>query len=174
MDQIDNPTPTPISRAYTMEWDTSYTKTVNVSAYVNGTYTSELSALFGGLGAKINSQLGAGVTGSMGRQWSETLKTTKSSTWGPVCCAEESLFNYALYSSFSGSLTWYYDDALPAHFTVETLLWSAIDYQGTGTRVQLDRTYSDPPCPEPTSWLLLAGGGVVLFVAKSRTATRAK
>lgn len=168
VDQIDNPTTTPISSSYTTEWDTSYSKTVNTSAYVDAAYTTELGAKFKGIGASISSKLGAGVTGSMGEQWTETLKVSKTINWGPVCCAKESLYVYSLFSTFSGSLTWYYDDAIPLHFTTETLAWTATVNQGSGKRIQLDTKYTAPPCPEPASWLLIAGGGAVLVALRRR------
>jgi len=155
LSQIDNPTPTQVKEQYT--YKKGYTETTSSSL------SASLSSMFG---TKLNSVTGT-INTTVGISQSWTAEQTITRDWGPVCCAKESLFGSPIYSEFSGTVTWWYDDPLPG-FTIETLGWSATLYQGESTRVQLDTAYTTTPCPIPSAFWLLASSLAALGLLKRK------
>ena len=166
VDQIDNPTPSKVTHTYSIEISRSYSKTVSASVLADASYIQSVFAEFGGIGASIETAVGAGAAGSMSESWSETITETKTETWCATC-AKLSLYRYALYSEFWGTVEWYYDDPAPG-FTFETLTWSARVENGTGTRISVDTIYTDEPCPEPGMALLVGMGLLAIALRRKR------
>jgi hypothetical protein len=140
---------------------TGWTKTYNTT--INASVNTEISAKFKGIGATIGSSLGTTV--NVGEEVTKTIETTKT-VHTCATCESFDLVSRDIYNKYSGTISWYYDDYSPG-FTTMTDTWSILEFTGTTTEVANYKKCTDPPCPEPSTVLLL-GIGALGMAYKSR------